>query len=158
MGQSTQTYSTYRWEAEEAARCVYVYRCSCVSSGALAPGTRTGCQTARSALVIVLMASLCFPSRLGLMTALVMPDGSHQSSFNSRKTSKHCLQNGFVHSFSLFSPGSDPQAALWDLLRRSRVENCQNRLLVWIFRGLKLIKELFLAFISSYLPAIYMLM
>lgn len=29
---------------------------------------------------------------------------------------------------------------------------------VWMFRGLKLIKKLFFAFISLYLPAIYMLM
>lgn len=77
----------------------------------------------------LLMASLCFPSRVRLMTALIMPDGSHQSPFNSRKMPKYCLQNWFVHSFSLFQPGSDPQAALRDLLRRSRVENCQNRLL-----------------------------
>lgn len=77
----------------------------------------------------LLMAPLCFPSRVRLMTALIMPDGSHQSPFNSRKMPKYCLQNWFVHSFSSFQPGSDPQAALRDLLRRSRVENCQNRLL-----------------------------
>ena len=33
-----------------------------------------------------------------------------------------------------------------------------EQIAAWIFRGLKLIKELFLAFISLYLPAIYMLM
>lgn len=77
----------------------------------------------------LLMASLCSPSRVRLMTALIMPDGSHQSSFNSRKMPKYCLQNQFVRSFSSFQPGSDPQAALRDLLRRSCVENCQNRLL-----------------------------
>lgn len=70
-----------------------------------------------------------FPSRARLMTALIMPDGSHQSSFNSRKMPKYCLQNWFAHSSSSFQPGSDPQAALRDLLRRSCVENCQNRLL-----------------------------
>lgn len=33
-----------------------------------------------------------------------------------------------------------------------------EQIAAWLFRGLKLIKELFLAFISLYLPAIYMLM
>lgn len=62
----------------------------------------TGCQTGVKHVIILLTASFCFPSRVGLMTALIMPDGSHQSSFNSRKMSKYCLQNWFAHSFSLF--------------------------------------------------------
>uniref|UniRef100_A0A8C3JPZ6 Uncharacterized protein n=1 Tax=Calidris pygmaea TaxID=425635 RepID=A0A8C3JPZ6_9CHAR len=80
-----------RWRLEDAAGCEYVCRGGVRALTHLPPGAGTGCQAGVKRAVAWLLASLCFPSRVGLMTALIMPDGSHQSSFNSRKTSKYCL-------------------------------------------------------------------
>lgn len=49
-------------------------------------------------------------------------------------------------------PSVTPSAWAW---RRGAL---WEQIAAWIYRGLKLIKELSLAFISLYLPAIYMLM
>lgn len=80
--------------------CVRACECVCASCGTRTPGAGTGRPAGGKRAVALLVASRCFPSRAGLMTALIMPDGSHQSSSNSRKMSKYCLQNWSVHSFS----------------------------------------------------------